>query len=814
MKQRHLLFAFIAVCVFIAPASVYAQSIVSHELMQQLRAGGGIPEQAQRQLQGQGDPAQTAGQSESSDDNTPFWDADVDDLSRRGGTRASVYEALFSGRDIFPETFLSHLRMFGHEVFASGAKPGPGDMGGVPADHPIRPGDEMMIHLWGRINERYTLRVSREGTITIPHNIGPVTVAGLPFTNAQRAIADRLSRIEGVNVSVSMGDLRPISIYVVGEVNAPGLHTMNPLSNVTNAIFTAGGITQRGSLRNVQLRRGGRLISEIDFYEFLISGNDRSNLRLQPGDVIVVPVARQVVAVAGNVRRSALYELKGPTTKLSDVLDLAGGVSPAAYMNRIQVERFEDNSHHVVLDIVEASGGADVQEFMVRDGDLIKVFPVLQRDKNAVYLSGNVMRPGKYEFREGMRISDIVSGLLPETHFDYAIILRKTYPLFIERIIPFNLGRVFENAASPDNLLLEAQDEVVIYSSSFFTPDRNVNIEGAVTTPGTHKLLDNMAIRDLILKAGGLADNASHERGELYRRTFDGTTIITQKVEFSIERVMRGDPAYNIALQRGDRIFIRSMKGWEPPRSVRLHGQVYFPGTYVLLEHETLGDLIDRAGGFRPDAYLPAAVFTRQSVRELEARKLKQYNSELEAGMLRLSLEMASKGYNTASLLEQQMMLSRMLSEVTVLGRVMIDMTDTEQYATFVLEDGDDLFIPKNLATISVLGEVYNPATFRLNQKFTVRQYLDMAGGPRETANQKDMYIVRANGSIVSNRSVRIRNLELEPGDVVVIPTRIRYPNRFKIFLDSTDAALRIGSFFATLVTLIVAVNALNNNSN
>jgi protein involved in polysaccharide export with SLBB domain len=818
------LLAALAVTVFFAPAVSYAQSVVSPELMRQLRNDRDATAHANRILRNPAardsvlllhgailsdslaqDSTLTAGE---------FWADKPDAVAQE----YSVYEKIFSGRGIFPDSLIPFLRIFGHEVFSrkQGYQFGASDnLGGVPAGYPIRPGDEIRVHLWGRINEEHTLRVSREGTVTIPHNVGPVTVAGLSFENMQRAITDRLKNIEGVRVSLSMGELRPIGIYIVGEVNAPGFHMVSPLTSVTNALFAADGITRRGSLRNVQLRRGGRLVAEVDFYELLMSGNDRSSLRLQPGDVITVPIARQVVAVVGNVRRSALYELKQPT-KLEDVLELAGGVSPTGWMNRVQVERFTDNRYHTVLDV--DSVNATVQNFMVQDGDLIKIFPVLSRDRNTVYLSGNVMRPGKYEYRSGMRVRDIINDyrdLLPETYFDYAVILRKTYPSYLNRIVPFNLGKALEDGASADNVPLEEHDQIIIYDSDYFNPDRNVSIDGAVTVPGSYKLLDNMTVRDLILQAGGLSDDASTERGELYRRLSEGESIVTRKTIFSITGAMNGDPAHNVALHRNDRIFIRSMRGWEPERTVRLGGQVFYPGEYVVFENETLGDLIKRAGGFRPDAYLPAAVFTRLSVKELEENKIRLYNRELETGIVKLSIEMASRGVNASSLFDQQLILKQIIDSVAVLGRVMIDMTDELHYASFMLEDGDELFIPRNLSTVSVLGEVYNPATFRFNaQTPTVRHYLDIAGGPKGTADKKAIYIVRANGNVVSNKVTRIDHLPLEPGDVVIVPVRIRYPNRFKMFADSVDAIFKIASFITAIATLIVALNAMSNSNN
>jgi len=828
-KRGYPLFSTLAAVAFAllsaaGAAPLFAQSVVSAELMRQLKNDKNAAAQLNRALQNKDQALRRDSllwRRSTLIDSAALRQDSLDrglvvDSSRLAQDTVkgilSVYEEMFQGKGIFPDSIIPYLRPYGSEFFSQKRRLdlGPGDMSSAPGDYPIRAGDEVKVHLWGRINEEYSLTVSREGTVTIPHNVGPVNVAGLSYGSMQRVITDKLKNIEGVNVSLSMGELRPIGIYIVGEVNSPGFHTVSPLTSVTNALFVADGITRRGSLRNVLLKRGGKTVAEIDFYDFLMSGSDKSGLRLQAGDVISVPIAKQMVGVAGNVRRSALYELKKPT-KLAEVLELAGGVSPAGWMGRVQVERFEENKHHTVLD---ADASVSLPDFIIKDGDLVKIFPVLSMDRNTVYLSGNVLRPGKYGYKSGMRVRDIIKDhkdLLPETYFEYAVILRKTYPSYLNRIVPFNLEKALSDASSADNMLLEEQDEIIIYNSDHFNPDRSVTIEGAVTAPGAYKLMDNMTVRDLILQAGGLSDDASRERGELYRRRFEGESVVTAKIEFSIEKAMNGDAADNAILARNDKIFIRSMKGWESERNVRLSGQITYPGTYVAFEGETLGDLIKRAGGFKPDAYLPAAVFTRLSVKAMEESRIKVYNNELSTDMVRLSMEMASRGVNISPLSEQQMVLKQMLDSITVLGRVMLDMTDEDQYKSFVLEDGDELFIPRNLSTVSVLGEVYNPGTFRLNaKKPTVAHYIDITGGPKETADKKAVYIVRANGNVVSNKSLRVSSMNLEPGDVVIVPAKIRYSNNFKYFVDSADATLKIGSFLTAVVTLIIAINTMN----
>jgi len=724
----------------------------------------------------------------------------------------SMYENILRNRIVDPDSLLKTLTVFGLDVFA-GARPmtfSPNDYASTPADYIVGSGDEIVVLLWGRMNEEYRLKVDREGQINIPH-IGPVSVAGLPFNALQKNILDRVQNIEGVQATVSMGELRSVGVFIVGEVRSPGYYTVSGLSNVTNALFAAGGPTKRGSLRAIQLKRNGSAIATVDFYDFLLSGKDNTNLRLKSGDVILVPIVKKMVAIAGNVRRSALYEIK-PNTTLKEALNLAGGVTPAAWTNRIQIERFKENKFQMVLDLT-AESSQGIPDIEVQDGDIIKIFPVVEKNKNAVYLTGNVMRSGKYEYKEGQKLSDLLpdfQSLQPETYFDYAIVLRQDPPSFLNRIVPFNLKKAMEDHASPDNVSLQARDEVIIYSRDYFEPDRSVTIDGAVTTPIKQKLLENMKIRDLIIKAGGLLDKASLERGELYRRADENETSTTEKIDFCVSCALADDPKHNLALKRFDRVYIRSKKGWEEEKRVVLKGEFTYSGEYVLLEHETLGQLIDRAGGFTKDAYLPAALLIRPSVRTLERKRTDEYAGRLELDAVNLSTVLASKGQGTAesqALLQQQMLMISKLRSNQPDGRVVIDMTKPESYRNFNLEDGDSLFVPKKIGTVSVIGEVFNPATFNYEENRSKAQdYIEMAGGLKESASPKNIYIFRANGSIVTNKKVNVLETSLDPGDVVVVPQKIEYKNNLKTFMDSVSAIFQIATVLTAMATLIILI--------
>jgi protein involved in polysaccharide export with SLBB domain len=724
----------------------------------------------------------------------------------------SVYENILKNRIIDPDSLLKSLTVYGLDVF-SGARPStfaPNDYASTPADYIVGSGDEINVLLWGRMNEEYSLKVDRNGQINIPH-IGPVSVAGLPFNALQKNILDRVQNIEGVQANVSMGELRSVGVFIVGEVKSPGYYTVSGLSNVTNALFSVGGPTRRGSLRTVQLKRNGNAIATVDFYDFLMFGKDNTNLRLKSGDVIMVPIVKRMVAIAGNVRRSALYEIKANTT-LKEALNLAGGLTPAAWTNRIQIERFKENQFQVVLDFAAETPQA-IPNIEVQDGDIIKIFPVVEKNKNAVYLSGNVMRPGKYEYKEGLKLSDLLpdfQALQPETYFEYAIVLRQDPPTFLNRIVPFNLKKAMQDHASADNVALQARDEVIVYSRDYFEPDRSVTIDGAVTTPMKQKLLENMKIKDLIIKAGGLLDKASLERGELYRRSDSNETSTTEKIDFCVSCALSDDPKNNLALKRFDRVYIRSKKGWEEEKRMALKGEFTYSGEYVLLEHETLGELIDRAGGFTKDAYLPGALLLRPSVKALEQKRTGEYADGLELDAVNLSTTLASKGQNTGEsqqLLQQQLLMINKLRAKDPEGRVVIDMTKPESYREFIPENGDILFVPKRIGTVSVIGEVFNPATFKYeNGSSIARYYVEMAGGFKETAAKKNVYIFRANGSIVTNRNVNVMETALAPGDVVVVPQKIEYKNNFKTFMDSVSAIFQIATVLTAMATLIILI--------
>ncbi len=495
------------------------------------------------------------------------------------------------------------LKPFGYDLF-DGVVLTPSPDLPVAADYMIGPGDEINILLWGRLNAHYNLSVSREGTILFP-NVGALTVAGMTFEEAKKFLTKQAKNIVGAEINVTMGRLRSIQVFVLGEVKKPGAYTVSAMSTLTNALMAAGGPSRIGTLRRVELKRSNKTISILDFYDLLLQGDKSNDRRLQNGDVVFVPTVGALVGVAGNVKRPAIYELK-EDSNLAEVMNLAGGIIPTAYTQQIQVERVQKNERRIVEDINAKESGT-ANNFKLQDADLVKVFSITDKDVNAVYLNGNVKRPGKYEIKKGMRLKDIIkdkNDLLNETYLGYALIKRVTPPIGEKKLIPVNLGNIL-NANKEENIELEPQDSIYVFSKWFFKDRPGVTIQGQVRKGGRFDLDKDMTVRDLVFTAGDVTKDVSFEDFELYR-----TNPVTKEVnifKFNLSKAMDGDEANNVKLQDQDRVVIHSV--WETTLKpvVNIAGEVNNPGELAFAVGMTIKDLVFAAGGLKESAYLDEA---------------------------------------------------------------------------------------------------------------------------------------------------------------------------------------------------------------
>jgi protein involved in polysaccharide export with SLBB domain len=474
-----------------------------------------------------------------------------------------------------------NLKQFGYSIFSRPVSTfAPVTNVPVASEYVIGPGDELRVLFWGRVNRNLSLNVERDGSVLVPE-IGPVQVGGLTFAQAKRLIEGRAGQITGVQVAVTMGTLRTIQVFVVGEVAQPGAYTVSALSRITNALAGAGGITKVGSLRDIQLRRGNQLIRTLDLYDVLLRGNTAADERLEPQDVIFVPVIGPVVALAGDVKRPAIYELARNNQNLGGVLQLGGGISAFGYSQRLQVERIDAHERRVALDINLEQ--VQRNQFAIRDGDLIKVYPVLPEQKDVVDLKGNVYRPGTYQWYAGMRVADLVGsgeGVKRRTFFGYALITRENGPARKLQYVPVDLQAALTDHQGPADVVLSPKDTLTIYSETEVRDSPTVAISGEVRKPGTYPWDLGMKVSDLIYLAGGVKDDAYEEQAELARtEVIDGAKTRRTYMDVNLRSALRGEQLTNLALKRNDQLFIRAVPDWHLPWTVQVKGRVLRPGT-------------------------------------------------------------------------------------------------------------------------------------------------------------------------------------------------------------------------------------------
>lgn len=733
---------------------------------------------------------------------------------------------------------LETLTQFGYSLFSSASTMStfaPVDNVPVGDDYVIGPGDEFDLLMWGRLNRKATLLVKRDGTVQIDE-IGPVQVGGLSFAQAKHVIESRVGQITGVQVDLTMGQLRTIQIYVYGEVARPGAYTISSLSHVSNGLMAAGGISKVGSLRNVQLRRGNEVVRTIDFYEMLLRGNTSADERLQAQDVIFVPVIGAVAAVAGDVNRPAIYEIGRGAAPLAKVIQLAGGVTAFGYSERLQIERIESHRRRVALDINLEQLRS--QRFEVRDGDLVKIYPVLPERKNVVTLIGNVHRPGEYQWHEGMRVSDLIhegEGLASHTFFKHALIRRTSEPDRATRFVSVDLGAAMaDHLASSSNMLLYPRDEVTIYREDEVRDVATVRVVGEVRKPGLYELSPGMKVSDLIYEAGGLKEEAYQGVAELARtEVVDGAKTRHSYIDVDLQAALTGSELHDRVLERNDELFIRRVQGWHLPWVATVKGRVRFPGPYTVHAGERLDSLLQRCGGALPDAYLPGTIFVRQSVKELQQQRLDESRKRVQEDVARLQLmptsfgsDNESKAANAQALLGLQRVLSETENQQAQ-GRIVLhlrSLTQLAQSATDIeLEDQDEITIPKRPSSVNVLGQVYSPTAIIYDPALTVRDYFQRAGGPTRGADTDHVMVVKVDGSVLTEDGVReggkarlfpllpvvsggLMEAHLEPGDTVYVPEKYVYVNNVQYAKDVTQIIANSAVSLGTLGLLATQI--------
>jgi protein involved in polysaccharide export with SLBB domain len=632
--------------------------------------------------------------------------------------------------------------------------------------------------------------VDRQGQVALPE-AGTISVAGETIAQAQEMIRKALTgQYQNIRVEISLARLRTVRIYVVGDVQRPGAYDISSLSTPMNALYAAGGPTSNGSLRTVRQYRGKELVREVDLYDLLLHGVRSDIDRLLPGDTILVPPVGPQVAVSGMVHRPAVYELKGEQG-LNEVLDLAGGVLVAATLRQIRVERIDAHQRHTMLSVQlpeDGTGEAAVKTltaFHMQDGDRVLVSSILPYNEKAVYLQGHVFRPGKYPYRDGITVNELLRSyqdLLPEPA-DHAEIVRLQAPDFRPMTISFALSDVL---IGDDPIILQPFDVIRIFSRYEVDPPK-VTIRGEVLRPGEYPLAQDMTVGGLVSMAGGFKRSAYRLQADLSSYVVQNSekVVAAQRV-IEIGKAVAGDRSADVALKPGDLVSIRQLTGWtDIGASVTVSGEVVYAGTYGITEGEHLSSLLKRVGGFRETAYPPGAVLERIQVREMNEKVRLEMIRRVETANPSVDGGMTAAAERTATLQAMEQQRQQVLTSLRnhpANGRLVIRISsDVSQWENtpgdIEMRAGDVLAVPKRPNFVMVGGQVYNATAISYTRGKEAGWYLRRAGGPTPSANKKGVFILRADGSVVGHSGglwrESVLGTRLQPGDSIVVPEKI-----------------------------------------
>ena len=761
------------------------------------------------------------------------------------------------------------LERFGYEIFEQFPTNYTTSNTVIPDDYIIGPDDRVKIIIFGTKNPRYTLQVTREGEINIP-TIGPIAVSGLTFIEMKAIISQAIEKqIMGVKTSITLDQMKAINVFIVGNALNPGNYVMQSLTTLTNAIFIAGGISEAGSLRNIQLRRQGKLITSLDLYDLFLNGDSSQDSVIKDGDVIFISNLGKTVGIAGEVRRPGIYELKNDE-KLDDLIEYSGGINPRANTQKSQIQRIFKNRSFTMIDL-DLSQDDTLNEELV-DGDLVRIYPILNNFEDVVFVNGLAREQGFYQWKNGLRISDIIKSiddLLPQTDRNYLLVKREDEETGDLVFYQSNIINVFSDNDSKDNVLLFPRDEIFLFNSDPFMEEveissddfipvlesgdndeglpasfdgyidsktellvirdniiekilktdfetyeaegfekaivdgqlardieikerqklgdrkeiieplikkintqfnkeniiKKININGSIIFPGEYPLSQGMTLRDAINAAGGIGPATYTNEIEVLRLERLGNKYLSKRLIYSLNDID------NVLIESLDSITLKEITYTK--KTVKILGEVLFPGEYSMGETETISDLINRAGGFKKLAYQDGAVFLRESIKSDEEIRLEKLSATFRQELL-VSSTQTQIGVDQQQLSPEKIdSIVASVTNVKPTGRLVIDLQRILNDAANspILEDRDILFIPKRSQVISVIGEVRVQSSHLYTESKTFHDYLDDSGGVTDFAEEDGIYIISSSGAIrLSNYTGFFRQGALKPGDTIVVP--------------------------------------------
>ncbi len=670
----------------------------------------------------------------------------------------------------------------------------------VPSSYIVGPDDELDVQLYGSKNVMLRLVVGRDGRVSFPE-LGPIGVGGQTFASVQALLEARVERqIVGVHANVTMGQTRTIRVFVLGDARQPGSYVISGLGTITSALFAAGGVQPIGSLRDIQLKRHGEVVRHLDLYDMLIRGDTTDDARLLPDDTVFIPPIGPTVSVEGEVHRPAIYEIRKESS-VADVVQLAGGLTPEADTAKLALTRIDASLRRVVLQ-VDVSGRAGQSE-AVRNGDSLRVPRLRPTLDAAVVVQGYVYTPGVFAYHAGMRLTDVlrsVDDLRPNADLHYILIRRELPPDRRIAVLSADLAAALRDPGSMADVPLMPRDRVTIFDlqssrdrviqplledlklqSNIGLPEEVVRIDGRANVPGEYPFENGMTIRDLIRAGGGLSDAAYGGSAELARyQVVNGESRQTEVIKVDLSAVLRGDPAANLRLEPFDTLSIKEVEAWNDQEAITLRGQVRFPGVYDIKPGETLKSVLLRAGGLTPYAFARGSVFTRTELREREQKELDMLAGRMQNDIAMVALEGSVAGQQGAAgaLSIGQALLSQLRASKAV-GRLVINLPRLLQSPIgspydVVLRNGDEFLVPKFEQEVTVIGEVQSVTSHLYRPGLSRNDYIAMSGGETRRADPGRIYVVRADGGVVTKGGgwfrTSSRNESIEPGDTIVVP--------------------------------------------
>jgi protein involved in polysaccharide export with SLBB domain len=657
---------------------------------------------------------------------------------------------------------VSARQIYGHKVFNSRALTfEPSENIATPQNYRLGPGDEVIIDIWGTSEDHLRQTISPEGSIMISQ-IGPVYLNGMTINDANKHIKNAFSKKYAgmedaeTDIQVTLGQVRTIQVDILGEVATPGTFRMSPFASVFHALYRAGGINDIGSLRNIQVLRNGKKVAGVDIYEYLFDGKTNGNIRLQEGDVIIVPPYDQLVSIDGNVKRPMYYEIK-PDETIKSLLEYSGGFTGDAYEGMVRLAR-QSGTENELYNIERG----EFASYRLQDGDIITVGTILDRYANRVELKGAVYRPGMFAIGKDINtVSDLVKkadGVTDDAYTDRVLLYREGPDLELQ-IMALDLKDILEGRAK--DVTLKRNDVLVISSIHELEERGALSIDGQVARPGSYPFAANTTLEDLIFQAGGLLEGASTARVDISRRIVDPTsTQQTQQISeiytVSIENGLALNSGKGFKLMPYDHVEVRKSPGYNAQESVSVRGEVLFDGSYVLQKrNERLTDIIKRAGGILDEAYIKGAYLTRRlSEDELASRR----------EVLRLAMANSGPGMGDSIALSK--------INVSPTYNVGINLEKAIQnpgsHYDVVLQPGDALFIPEQQSTVKIAGDVMFPNTVVYEPGKKLSYYIDQAGGYGQRARKNKAFIVYLNGTVAKAK----RGTPIEPGCQIIVPSK------------------------------------------